>query len=118
MFEPKPPSLRERLILRIGGYSELMYWYRSLRPRWLWRLTSPFGRPTTKYVKTNGFEVKRGAFEGLKYPAKALGHTNYLSSKLMGVYEPQVVSFPGANMPRRPRSSSTSGRATVSSASV
>jgi len=93
MFEPKPPSLRERLILRIGGYSELMYWYRSLRPRWLWRLTSPFGRPTTKYVKTNGFKVKRGAFEGLEYPAKALGHTNYLSSKLMGVYEPQVVSF-------------------------
>ncbi len=93
MFESKPPSLRERLILRIGGYSEVMYWYRSLRPRWLWRLTSPFGKPTTKYVKAHGLEVKRGAFQGLKYPDKALGHTNYLSSKLMGVYEPQVVSF-------------------------
>ena len=33
-FEPEPPGMRERLITRIGGYSKLMYWYRSKRPRW------------------------------------------------------------------------------------
>jgi hypothetical protein len=93
MFEPEPPSLRERLILRIGGYSKFMYWYRSARPRWLWRLTSPFGKPTTRYVQEQGLEVKRGAFQGLRFPPKALGHTNYLSAKLMGVYEPEVVRF-------------------------
>lgn len=93
MFEPRPPSLRERLILRIGGYSKFMYWYRSRRPRWFWRLTSPFGKPTTRYVRENGLEVKRGAFAGFRFPAQALGHTNYLASKLMGVYEPEVVQF-------------------------
>lgn len=93
MFEPKPPTLRERLILRIGGYSELMYWYRSLRPRWLWRMTSPFGKPTTRYTDENGFEVRRGPFQGLRYPARSLGHTNYLAAKLMGTYEPAVIEF-------------------------
>lgn len=93
MFEPRPPTLRERLIIALGGYSTLLYWYRALRPRWLWRLTSPFGRPTSRYVRDQGFAVKRGPFQGLVYPKSSLGHTNYLSSKLSGVYEPGVVEF-------------------------
>lgn len=56
-------------------------------------MTSPFGKPTTRYVKEQGLEVKRGAFAGLRFPSRALGHTNYLSAKLMGVYEPDVVQF-------------------------
>ncbi|MBK5232225.1 MAG: hypothetical protein JJE13_04500 [Thermoleophilia bacterium] len=56
-------------------------------------MSSPFGKPTTKYVKSHGFEVKRGAFQSLVYPPKALGHTNYLAAKLMGVYEPEVIGF-------------------------
>lgn len=98
MFEPKSPPFREGLIHAIGGYSVLFYSYRALRPRWLWRLSSPFGKPTTRYVQEHGLKVKRGPFEGLEYPAKALGHTNYLSSKLMGTYEPEVVDFLGQHV--------------------
>ena len=93
VFESKPPTPRERLITALGGYSTLLYWYRALRPRWLWRLTSPFGRPISRYVREQGLAVKRGPFQGLAYPKSSLGHTNYLSAKLAGAYEPGVVEF-------------------------
>lgn len=54
---------------------------------------SHYGKPTTRYVEEQGMTVKRGGFAGLEFPSQALGHTNYLSAKLAGVYEPEVVRF-------------------------
>ncbi len=93
MRDQHSPSFRERIILSLGGYSPLLTWYRAKRPVWIWRLTSPFGRPTCRYVGENGLTIKRGPFAGLKFPKRSLGHTNYLASKLAGVYEPPVVEF-------------------------
>ena len=95
MPDPQPTSFRERLIQRIGGYSSFMFWYRSVRPKWLWRRTSPFGRPTSRYVSENGAAIRRGAFAGLVFPESALGHTNHMAAKLIGTYEPGVIAFLG-----------------------
>ncbi len=85
--------MREWVIQKVGGYSPVITWYRAKRPRWLWRLTSPFGKPTSRYIEQNGLTVKRGAFSGLKFPESAIGHSNYLGAKIAGTYEPPVVSF-------------------------
>jgi len=87
------PPLRERLILAIGGYSRLLTWYRARRPRWLWRMVSPYGRPTSRYVAEHGLTVRHGPFAGTRFPEASLGHTNYLGAKLLGTYEPPVVRF-------------------------
>ncbi|MGA7435720.1 MAG: hypothetical protein WBW44_08895 [Solirubrobacterales bacterium] len=84
---------RGRLISFLGGYSKPACLYRRYRPRWFWAATSPFGRPTYRYVKEQGTVVKRGAFEGMVYPLNVTGHVNYLSSKLIGTYEPEVTEF-------------------------
>lgn len=100
MPDSETPSPRERLIQLVGGYSKAMYLYRSLRPRWLWRLSSPFGRPITRYVNENGLAIQRGPFRGLKFPERALGHTNHMGAKLVGTYEPGVVDFLSIHVPR------------------
>ncbi len=87
------PSTRERMIRKIGGYSAPLLWWRARRPGWAWRLSSPYGKPTSRYAKENGLSVSRGEFQGLEFPPEALGHTNYLGAKLAGTYEPPVVSF-------------------------
>lgn len=84
---------RRRIIEFVGGYSKLMVRYRAMRPRWLWRATSPFGKPTTRLVEENGLEVRRGPFEGTKFSENSLGHANYLASKILGTYEPEIVAF-------------------------
>lgn len=85
--------MREWFIQKIGGYSPVITWYRAKRPIWLWRLTSPFGKPTSRYIQENGLTVRRGAFSGLEFPRSAIGHSNYLSAKLAGTYEPKVLEF-------------------------
>lgn len=93
MTEPARPSTRERIIQKIGGYSAPLVWWRARRPAWAWRLSSPYGKPTSRFADENGLAVLRGEFEGLGFPPSALGHTNYLGAKLIGTYEPPVISF-------------------------
>jgi hypothetical protein len=102
-FRPIPKPLRavkagrklagRRLRALISGYSASARWYRRLRPRALWRATSPLGRPTTRYIAENGLTVKRGPFEGLEFGNDSPARVNYLSAKLAGTYEPEVVAF-------------------------
>lgn len=93
MPEQDPVDRRRRIIEFVGGYSKLMVRYRAMRPRWLWRATSPFGKPTTRLVEENGLEVRRGPFQGMKLSENSLGHANYLAAKILGTYEPEVVGF-------------------------
>lgn len=97
MPEAKTASLRERIINRIGGYSAPLLWWRARRPTWAWRISSHYGKPTSRYVAENGLTVQRGNFKGLEFPPRALGHTNYLGAKLAGVYEKPVVDFLAGN---------------------
>lgn len=90
---------RGRLISFLGGYSKPACMYRRYRPRWFWAATSPFGRPTDRYVKEHGTVVKRGPFEGMVYPENVTGHANYLASKLIGTYEPPVMDFIERHVP-------------------
>jgi hypothetical protein len=91
----EPGGLRAAL----GGYSPLARFYRRIRPRWLWRATSPFGPATSRYVEENGLTVKRGPFEGTVFVDQAVGKANHLSSKLIGSYEPAVTAFLGEQAP-------------------
>ena len=93
MLMTRGSRIKTAVASRFGGYSPFMRWYRTVRPRWLWRMTSPYGAATTRYVKENGLKVKRGPFVGLTFPPRALGHANYLASKLAGSYEPDVLDF-------------------------
>lgn len=86
-------GLRERLIERVGGYSAVMTVYRWIRPRWWWRLTSPYGRPISDFVSAHGLVVLEGPFKGQRFCSRALGHSNYLGAKLAGTYEPPVARF-------------------------
>jgi len=92
-------SIREKLINRLGGYSPLLLWWRARRPRWIWRASSHYGEPTSRYVSERGLSISRGPFEGLEFPQEAVGHTNYLAAKLAGSYEPPVVSFLAGQAP-------------------
>jgi hypothetical protein len=83
----------------LGGYSPLARAYRRVRPRWLWRRTSPFGPSTSRYVNENGLTVRRGPFEGMTFIDQAVGKANHLSSKLIGSYEPDVANFLGEQAP-------------------
>lgn len=84
-------SLKERLLEVLGGYSRLLVYWRRFRPLWLWRRTSPFGWPTTKFVEEYGLEIRYGPFTGVAYPKQAIGRANYLTAKLLGTYEPEIV---------------------------
>lgn len=99
MSEGNGMDRRRRIIEMIGGYSKVMTRYRAFRPRWLWRLTSPFGKPTSRLVAERGLEVARGPFQGLRFAEGSLGHANYLAAKLLGTYEPEVVEFLAEHVP-------------------
>jgi hypothetical protein len=90
------PDYRSRLRQRIGGYSRALRWYRRLRPDWLWRLTSPLGAATAKYVKENDLVVRRGPFEGMLFPPAAVGASGFLPAKLLGCYEEEVLGALGS----------------------
>ncbi|HTU14854.1 MAG TPA: class I SAM-dependent methyltransferase [Solirubrobacterales bacterium] len=99
MPEQESIDRRRRLIEFVGGYSKLMVRYRATRPRWLWRVTSPFGKPTTRLVERYGPEVRRGPFQGTKFSKNSLGHANYLAAKVLGTYEPEIVRFLADHVP-------------------
>lgn len=97
--EPKRIERRKWLIRQIGGYSPFIVWYRAARPIWLWKILSPLGRPTLRYIRENGWRVQRGPFSGLVFPPRALARSNYLSSKLSGTYEAPVIAFLAEHAP-------------------
>ena len=99
MADPVPEPTGGGLRAALGGYSPLARGYRRLRPRWLWRRTSPFGASTSRYVHENGLTVRRGPFEGMTVIDEAVGKANHISSKLIGSYEPDVASFLGEHAP-------------------
>jgi hypothetical protein len=84
-------DLTYRLKQRVGGYGRLLRWYRRLRPRWLWRRTSPLGAATIRFVDEYGLEVRGGAFKGMAYPPSAVGVAGFLPAKLLGCYETEVM---------------------------
>jgi hypothetical protein len=74
-----------------GGYSPVRTLWRAHRPRALWKLTSPAGAPTLRFVEQHGLTVLRGPFAGMRYPASAVGRANYLGAKLLGSYEEELA---------------------------
>jgi hypothetical protein len=88
---PETP-LRGRLW---GGYSPVRTLWRAHRPRALWKLTSPAGAPTLRFVEQYGLTVRRGPFAGMRYPASAVGRVNFLGAKLLGSYEEELAPVVG-----------------------
>lgn len=97
MTDALDSSLRSGLAQKLGGYSPLVLWYRAKRPVMLWRAVSPYGKQTSRFVAENGLVIKHGGFEGMKFPKRSVGHTNYLGAKLVGTYEQPVIDFLLAN---------------------
>lgn len=75
----------------LGGYHPLFRWYRQWRPRWLWKKIHLVGRVTSRFVKLHGLTVSGGAFRGLRFPSEAVGRSNFLPARLLGLYEREVV---------------------------
>ena len=73
----------------LGGYSPLRRLWRRYRPIWLWERT-PSGRANAAVVKKRGLEVGSGPFKGMRYPPEAVGRTNTLGMKLLGIYEVEL----------------------------
>lgn len=86
------PSIAYRIRAALGGYSPLVRFYHSHRPTWLWVRLHALGRVTRRFVAEHGTRVQGGGFAGLEYGDTALGHVSFLPAKLMGSYEPKVVS--------------------------
>jgi hypothetical protein len=99
MEDPAVPRRSSRIRAAVGGYSPLALFYRRHRPRWLWRRTSPFGEATSRYVSEHGLAVKHGPFKGMLFTDRAVGKANHLGAKLLGAYEPAVVTFIGEQAP-------------------
>lgn len=86
-----------RLRVLLGDYSPVVRFYRHHKPRWWWTRVNPVGRLTRQHVSRYGLTVRRGPFEGLRYPAAAVARTAFLIPKLVGTYERQLHDvFEGA----------------------
>lgn len=86
------PTSVHALRNRLGGYHSILQWYRTNRPNWWWTRVHRLGRVSKRYLADHGTEVRRGAFAGLVYVPDALGRVGFISSKLLGAYEPKVVA--------------------------
>lgn len=89
--EPRQ-SIVYRVRAKLGGYHPVVRWYRQHRPTWWWLRVHAVGRVTARFVKEYGLTVRRGPFEGLRFPEGAVGHVGFVPAKLLGSYESAVVA--------------------------